>query len=592
MAEQRVQRRLAAILAADVVGYSRLMEADEAGTLGQLRALRRELLDPSLQEHHGRIFKTAGDGILIEFSSAVDAVEDAVSVQQAMARRNIGVPEDRRIQLRVGINLGDVIADDGDVFGDGVNVAARLEGLAEPGGICISGAVFDQIGNKTGYSFVDIGRQTVKNISRPIQVYRVVFDDTNAEAGPRSSDPSNVETILSRPAIAVLPFENLSGDPAQDYFADGLTEDLTSVLSAWRSFPVIARNSTFTYKGRAVKVQQVAEELGARYVMEGSVRTAGKRMRVVAQLIDAETGHHIWAERYDREIEDIFDLQDEITNAIANIIEPELNRVESRRVATRQPMSLDAWESYQRGMALLEDFSKESTELARAMFQRAIEIDASYAQAYSGLAYSHHRDLFLGFSDEPERSREKFGQAIRRAAALDDSDAFSHWIMSLYHRGALEPEKAVVEAERAIQRNPSLSLAHVTLGMALTFSGKPDEGILSLQRGLQLNPRDPRTFIFYGHLADAHLMASRYDEAIEWARRSAVAKPDYVAAQVLLAASLGFAGRVDEARTALDECFRLDPDFLDKPHGWKHYRRPENLEHILEGLRKAGLPRT
>jgi len=589
MAEERVQRRLAAILAADVVGYSRLMERDETGTLARLKALRAELIEPSRATHRGRVFKTTGDGILTEFPSAVDAVEHAVAVQRAIARQNASLPADRRIEFRVGINVGDVIFDDGDVFGDGVNVAARLEGLAEPGGICIAGSVFDQIGNKTEYGFENIGPQEIKNIGRPIQVYRVIFADDAAAGGAAESATPSAAAILSRPAIAILPFENLSGDPEQDFFADGLSEDLIAVLSSWRSFPVIARNSTFTYKGKAVKVQQVAQELGARYVMEGSVRTAGKRMRIVAQLIDAETGHHIWSERYDREIEDIFALQDEITNAIANIIEPELSRIEIRRTATRQPMNLDAWECYQRGMGLLGEFSKDSNAQSRAMFERAIALDPTYAQAYTGLAYSHHRDLVLGYSDDPEGSREKCGQAARRAIALDEADSFAHWIMALYYAGRLETDKAVIDAEKSIERNPSNAVAHVTLGMVEIYSGRPDDGIGRIERGLQLNPTDVRNFIFYGHIADAHLAAGRFEEAVKWARKTVAHKPDFLTGHLILAAALGHAGQSEAARAELAECRRLDPDFLDKPHGWKYYRNQANLDVILEGLRKAGL---
>ena len=363
MAEQRAQRRLAAILAADVVGYSRLMRADEAGTLAQLKTLRKELLDPKITEYGGRVVKTTGDGILIEFPSAVDAVSHASDVQRAMAQRNAAVPEDRRMELRIGINVGDVIVDGDDILGDGVNVAARLEGLAKPGGTCVSGTVFDQVKDKLELGFDDLGPQMVKNIDEPVRVYRMDLGSARTEP---VTEPVSLDTaIFQRAAIAVLPFANMGGDADQEIFADGLSEDIITALSHMRSFPVIARNSTFTYKGQSVKVQQIADELGARYVLEGSVRKAGERLRISAQLIDARTGHHVWADKYDRKLEDIFEIQDEITLRIAAIIEPTLENAELKRAETRQQENLDAWTSYQRGMSHLYEFTKEGNPIGK-----------------------------------------------------------------------------------------------------------------------------------------------------------------------------------------------------------------------------------
>ena len=344
MADERVQRRLAAILAADVVGYSRLMEQDEGGTLTRLKALRRELFDPKTKEYSGRIFKTTGDGALVEFKSAVDAVNCAAKIQRALALRNQGAPENERIALRIGISLGDVIVEGSDLYGNGVNVAARMEGLAAPGGICISGNVHEHVGQLLDVDFENIGPQSVKNIARPIQTYRVIIKETDAEMEPQSSDASGVSAKMSRPAVAVLPFDNLSGDPEQEYFSDGIAEDIITALSRIRQFFVIARNTTFTYKGRAVDIQAAAEELGVRYVLEGSVRKAANRVRITAQLIDGETGNHIWAQRYDREMADIFDVQDEITNTVVTAIGPELSRAEQDRARRKRPDDLIAEE--------------------------------------------------------------------------------------------------------------------------------------------------------------------------------------------------------------------------------------------------------
>ena len=585
MAEERVQRRLAAILAADVVGYSRLMEADEAGTHARLKALRAEMIYPSLEAHTGRVFKTTGDGILSEFPSAVDAVEHAVRVQRAMVQRNAGLPLDQRIEFRIGINIGDVIVDEGDVFGDGVNVAARLESLADAGGICVSGAVYDQVSNKTGYAFDDMGARQVKNIAKPIQVYRVVLDDSEGEVDARGSSPA---AVLSRPALAVLPFDNLGGGPEQEYFADGLTEDIIGALSAWRSFPVIARNSTFIYKGKAVKVQQVAEELSARYVLEGSVRRGGSRVRISAQLIDAETGHHLWTERYDRELEDIFELQDEIAQRIAAIIEPELEKVERNRTVARQPMNLDAWDCYQRGMSFLYEFTRDGNAKAREMFEQAIALDPSYSQAYTGLAYTHHRDLFLGFAASRDETLAAFRQAARRAVALDERDSYAHWMLGLVYMWDGNFDLAVSHGERSVELNPSNSVSHVQLGTALVYAGRASEGVSYMERGLQLNPHDPRNDIYYTHLADGYLNTDRYDDAIEAARMAIRQSADFIEARLVSASALGHLGRSAEAMAELDECRRIDPEFADPSADWRRYRSQKNVDQLFEGLRKAG----
>ena len=393
MAEQRVQRRLAAILAADVVGYSRLMREDETGTLAQLKVMRKEMFDPRIAEHDGRIVKTTGDGVLVEFASAVDATECAIKIQRALARRNEDVPEGHRIELRIGINLGDIIVDGDDIYGDGVNVAARLEALCDTGEVYVSAAVHDQVDGKITVTFADLGEHTVKNIDKPIRVFRV--GEEHGETAAPGGATTDLQ-ISGKPSVAVLPFDNMSGDPEQEFFADGLTEDIISALSTAYAFPVIARNSTFAYKGTSPDVRNVGRELGVRYVMEGSVRKSGNRLRITAQLVDAGTGEHVWAETFDRQVEDIFDVQDEITALIVATIEPTLEDAEAKRVSTQQTANVDAWGFYQRAMSFLHLYTPEGNRHAREMAERSIELDPTYGLAYVPIAYGHYRDLRLG----------------------------------------------------------------------------------------------------------------------------------------------------------------------------------------------------
>ena len=454
MSDEKASRRLAAIFAGDIAGYSRLMGVDEEGTLRQLKLHRKELVDPKILEHRGRIVKTTGDGMLVEFSSAVDAVRCAVDVQQGMAERNVNVPAEKRIEFRVGINVGDIIIEDDDIFGDGVNVAARLEGLATPGGIMVSRTVHDQVRDKLNFSFEDIGEQSVKNIVRPVRAYRVEINGLSVDRGSL-----DVDAVLKRPAIAVLPFANLTNDAEQEYFADGLTEDIITALSCWRLFPVIARNSTFVYKGRAVKVQQLAQELGARYIIEGSVRKGGDRVRVTVQLIDSETGHHVWAERYDRKLDDIFALQDEITERIVAVVAPELERAERQRAISKPPSDLYAWDFYLRGMSSLHELTKEGNQTARQMFERAVALDPTYSRGYTGVAYSHYRDVLLGYSEDGDRSLASSLEFAQRAVALDETDGFAHFVLSrcLLHDAKIE--RALEEAKRAIELNLGIPIA-------------------------------------------------------------------------------------------------------------------------------------
>ena len=435
MAEQRAKRRLAAILAADVVGYSRLMRADEAGTLVQLNAIRNELLDPKITEYGGRIVKTTGDGILIEFSSAVDAVQHAVDVQQTMAGRNADIAEDQRMDIRMGINVGDVIVEADDLFGDGVNVAARLEGLADPGGICISGSAHEQVRHKLDLNFEDMGKQSVKSIDEPVQAYQIRLDGVERTAAPPPSTAA--AEILERPAVAVLPFDNMSGDAEQEYFADGITEDIITELSKWSWFPVIARNSTFAYKGTSPDVRSLAEELGARYVVEGSVRKGGNRVRITAQLIDTATGHHIWAERYDRELEDVFAVQDEITMKLAGAIMPELSVAEQKLAMRKPPENLQAWDLFLRAQWHHSRFTREDLVEARQLLLEAVRLDPLMSMAHAKISDIALWMMTLGWHDSPEIGLNEATEHVTKALALDVANAHAHACMAWcsFYRG-------------------------------------------------------------------------------------------------------------------------------------------------------------
>ena len=590
MPKERVRRRLAAILAADVVGYSRLMRADEAGTLAQIKNLRSEVLDPKVAEYNGRIVKTTGDGFLIEFPSVVDAVQHAVDVQRAMAQRNATVPEDRRMELRIGVNVGDVIVEGDDLYGDGVNLAARLETLAEPSGTCISGAAFDHVKDKLDIRFDDLGLQLVKNIAEPVRVYRVRDDGSAASETARA-------VLLARPAprpdthsIAVLPFENMSGDPEQEYFADGLTEDIIAALSVWRSFPVIARNSTFTYKGKAVRVQQIAGELGARYVLEGGVRKAGGKVRVTAQLIDARTGHHVWAQKFDRDLEDIFAVQDEITQRIATTVVPELEKIETRRSAAKQTHNLDAWDCYLRGLSFLHESTVDGNVRAREMFEHSIELDPNYGPAYSGVSYILNRELLLNYAESYEDMAARCLEAAERAVGLDEASGLTRLAVVRALLWCGQHDTAIAEARKALELNQYDALAHFWLGAALAFAGRYEEGVPYLETAIEFAPLDPRNTIFRTHLALADLSAGQPERALERLRAAARPQSDFIEAPLVLASVLAHVGKEKEARAVLDRVAVADLGAVERRPFWRRYRYPITKELVLEGLRKAGLP--
>jgi adenylate cyclase len=586
-----MERRLAAILAADVVGYSRLMERDEEGTLVALKALRSELFDPTIAEHKGRIVKLMGDGALVEFTSAVDAVQCAVAIQRTMHRRNVDLPTDRSLEFRIGINLGDVIVEGEDLYGDGVNIAARLEALAEPGGIYVSEVVHQSIGSKLDLDFEDLGEHQVKNIARAVHVFRVRFA---AEAVKPEQADVGAEARLAiphKPSIAVLSFTNMSGDPEQEFLSDGISEDIITALSKIRWFFVIARNTTFTYKGRAVDVKQVAEELGVRYVLEGSVRKAGNRVRVTAQLIDATTGNHVWAERYDRDLSDIFALQDEMTQTIVGAIEPELGNVERERARRKPPDSLDAWSCYQRGLWHLYRFTKADNDEAEQMFQRAAELDPGFSGAFMGLATVGYWNVLFGHAESPEETLADAFAAARTAVSLDDKDAMAHWALGRVYTQMGESEAAVAELETALAINPSFAHAHFSLGWALVLAGRMEEAVPRFDQALRLNPHDPSLWTFLTGRAIALLLLHRYAEAADDARHSARQPSANFLAWAMLASALGHLGEADEARVALEHIYQLRPDFSGPLMGrLLRFRNETERACFLDGLRKAGLP--
>ena len=589
MAEQRTQRRLAAVLAADVVGFTALMERDEAGTLARLKELRRSVLYPLLQVHHGRVVKLLGDGVLVEFASAVDAVTCAVEMQTQMRSQNGDLPEQRRILLRVGVNLGDVIVEGDDIYGDGVNVAARLQTIAEPEGITIAAKVHREVERKLPFNFVDDGEYSLKNLSAPVHVFRFVHPAAAHRsvggAGARADVTS--ELVLQRPAVAVLPFQNLSGDPEQEYFADGLTEDIITALSLWKSFPVIARNSTFAYKGQSPDIRKVGAELGARYVIEGSVRRAADRVRINAQLINAPTGHHVWAERFDRRMADVFAVQDEITERIAGVVAPELSKAELRRSAAKRPDSLDAWECYVRGIAAVYEGTREGNARAHELLRRAVELDPGYGKAHVALSYLHNRDVRLEFTADPAQSARLSLDAARRAVALDDSDsdAYTKLARALNLNG--QNEAALSAARKAVEINPFDAEARIILGSALTILGmSPKEGLERMKEGLALNPRDPRRYVWQTHMACAHLRMEQYEDAERLAREAMTERPDYVEARLVRASALGFLGRRDEARALYGQADRGEiAGIVDRRRIWG---RPMK-DVVLDGLRAAGM---
>jgi len=571
-------RRLAAIFAADVAGYSRLMGDDEEGTLERLKALRRELVDPKIAEHRGRIVKTTGDGLLVEFASVVDAVRCAVEVQQAMPERNVGVAADSRIELRIGINLGDVIVEADDLYGDGVNIAARIEALADAGGVFVSNTVHDQVRDRLPFTFEDLGEQQVKNIVRPVRVYRV--NDTGAAA--KSPLPAALP-LPDKPSITVLPFANMSGDPEQEYFADGMVEEIITTLSRIRWLFVIARNSSFTYKSQAVDVKQVGRELGVRYVLEGSVRKAGGRVRITAQLVDAESGAHLWAERFDGLLEDVFELQEKVASSVAGVIEPALQAAEIRRSAKRPTSDLTAYDLYLRALSQYES-GRAGTEQAVELLGRAIERDPGYGPALALAAHCHQVLDIIGLAKDPAANRGEGIDLARRAlrVARDDPDVLGRAAFAFAYFGE-DIDAAIALIDRARELNPSFALGWFRSGWLRLWHGEPDLAIEHFRISLRLSPRDPIAACFLG-IGIAHVFNRQFDEARTMLLRSLQESPNSVPTYRWLAACCAHMGRPGEAREVVDRLRTMTPVVLPSA---SPYRNPEHHELYMSGLRLA-----
>jgi adenylate cyclase len=586
MAEERAQRRLAAILAADVVGYGRLIEKDEIGTLAALRQRRGGILEPLVAQHQGRIVKLMGDGVLVEFASAVDAVQCAIELQKRMADANRGLPDHRAIVLRIGVNLGDVVIDGLDIQGDGVNIAARLEAMAEPGGICISGSVFEQVERHLPVACDDLGDQTLKNISRPVRVYRVTGTEVI-----RTDEGSLAPT---KPSIAVLPFANMSGDPEQEFFVDGLTEDIITALSRISAFWVIARTSTFTYKGRPTEVKRVARELGVRYVMEGSVRRSGDRLRVTAQLIDAATGHHVWAERYDRPLADLFDIQDDITRSVVASTETHVLLAELQAAGSKPSTDLRSRDLVVRAWATSYDLTPEAIAEASDLIEEAVRIDPSNPTVHRTRALIFLCRFFVGEILYDAASKARAFELARTALRLAPRDEYAHlamaWAWAYAATGQLE--EAVAECERGLEINPNCSLILGNKGAYLAALGRPEEAIAACRLSLQLNPRDPSNFWRQYAIAVAHFVASDYAASFEESKRVARSRP-HLPSAVIWAAAATALGKADEARTAIDDCLAQRPDLRVGgvvPRFVLRFARNEDHERLLALLRSAGLP--
>ena len=589
LATDRVARRLAAILAIDMVGYSRHMESDEAGTIARQRSHRRELIDPVLNEQGGRIVKTTGDGLLVEFGSVVDALDSAVRIQRAIAETEANAPRERRIQYRAGINLGDIVIDGDDIVGDGVNIAARLEGLAEPGGISITASVFEQVVGKLDLVFDDLGDLQVKNIQRPVRVYRVRMEIVD-NAGQGS--PGSVAGVAAKPSIAVLPFQDMSAEQDQEYFADGVAEDIITGLSRNHAFFVTARNSSFTYKGRpVVDVKQVAGELGVRYVLEGSVRKGGTRVRITAQLIDATTGNHVWAERYDRELDDIFAVQDEITATIVGVVAPELIGAEMQRARRKDPASMDAWDCVMRANWHAWRLTEEDGAEARKFASQAIELDPGMARPRVVYAMCNVWDVLFARSESPEQLLAEAHDMARRAVELDDRDAEAHTILGMVALFMRRYDDSLRRLETALEINSNLAFGYMWGGGYYALSGESDKARAHLKEALRLSPRDRAnywTFAFFG-LAD--FADERYEEAVEWAQRAIHLYQKFPTAHRLLTASRRQLGQTEKARAALIALLSVAPGTtVAKIRAAVPWKDPAVMERYLDALRKAGLP--
>ena len=589
MSEDRLQRRLAAILSADVVGYSRLMGVDEAGTLARLKAVRKDLIDPLIAAHSGRIVKLMGDGALVEFGSAVDAVTCAIELQKQVREVNAGSPEDNRIQFRIGINVGDVIVEGDDIYGDGVNVAARIQALADPGGIYISRGAAEQVRDKVPIKIETRGEKAVKNIARPIEVFCILVEERDGAAAAvhKPEIRGQTPTVGEKPTIAVLPFVNMSGDPEQEFFADGITEDILTELSRFRELFVISRNSAFVYKGKPINAQKVAKELGVQYVVEGSVRKAGNRVRITVQLIDAETDGHLWAERYDRELADIFAIQDEVTSSIVSILPGRVTAAAQDRVQRKPPENLAAYECVLAGKRLHHRSTRADNEQALRMLERAIALEPGYAHAHAWKACVLGQSFVYGWCTDVDAIKRAVIDELTLALALDENDSDVHRVLaavnlSVHH----DHDKALYHQERALALNPNDDLIVVQQGEVLTWTGKAEDGIEWIQKAMRLNPYHPERF--WAHLGRAYFVARRYGEAIKAFQRINRGDQIHLA---FLAACHAQLGDSAAAKGMTHDLLQRVPDFsIERFLATQHYKHDGDREHHRAALLKAQLP--
>lgn len=573
-----VQRKLTAILSADVKGYSRLMGEDEESTVRRLKEAK-DAITRLVRQHRGRVVDATGDNLMAEFASAVDALECAVGIQEELGTKNAGLPDDRKMEFRIGINVGDVIMDGNQIYGDGVNVAARLQALAEGDGVCISGTVYDQVEGKLKLDYEFLGEKKVKNIKKPIRAYRACknLGSRRAMTAPELPD---------KPSIAVLPFVNMSGDPGQDYLSDGITEHLITDLSKIWSLFVIASNSAFTYKGKAVKVEEVGRELGVRYVLEGSVQKAGDRIRITAQLIDAASGYHIWGERYDRDIGDIFSLQDDVTEKIIATLRVKVEKAEIERVLRKPTESLRAYDYALRGRAYMFDMTKEQNVRARKMLQKAIELDPHFAGAYAGLGWTYFEEWTHRWDQNP-RSLDTALELGRKAVTIDPSLPSPYRLLSECHSWKREYDQAIAEIETALALDPNDAENYAQLSITLVWLNRPEEAIVQMEKAMRLNPHYPVTYLFGLGLAQS--MAQKYEEAIVTLRKVLVRAPDLLWAHGLLAVIFARANRIQEARAEIAEVLRIDPDYSPDAMGMIPFKDPAFVEEMAKALRNAKL---
>jgi adenylate cyclase len=582
MNTQEFKRKLTAVFSADVAGYSRLMGEDEASTVKILEAYKQVMFS-LIEQHRGRVVDSPGDNILAEFASVVDTVQCAVAAQNEFKARNAELPENRRMEFRIGINLGDVIGKEGRIYGDGVNIAARLEGLAEAGGICISGSAYEQIEGKVPFAFEYMGEQTVKNITKPVRVFRALI-------GTERVAQKSVELKLpDKPSIAVLPFVNMSADPQQEYFCDGITEEIITGLSKISGLFVIARNSSFAYKGKSLKIQQVGRELGVRYVLEGSVRRSGNRVRITAQLIDASIGHHLWSERYDRVLKDIFAIQDEITTEIMRVMQVKLTEGEQAcEWLKRGSGNLEAYEKGMRGMEYFRRFSPEGNVEARKLFEEGIALDPKSPGHYVMLGWTHLVEILQGWTDAAARSMEQAVDLTRKALELDASQADAHALLGYVHLLKRDFAQAIAEGEHAVSLNPNYADAHGWLAMILTAVGKPDKAIVMIKKAMRLNPRPPNWYFLT--LGDAYLWGQRYDEAVEEYTKAVQSSPGFLWAYLGLTASHSLLGHEKEAAETAAKVMAIDPRFsLEKYEKSLPNKEQADKDRYISALLKAGL---